>query len=51
VTHIYREPRPRGSLVTREIDDIGGFMTQNGVDSGRPAIVGVQFGFSRWGRL
>jgi hypothetical protein len=25
VTHIYRQPRPRGSLVIREIDDIGGF--------------------------
>jgi hypothetical protein len=28
VTHIYRQPRARGSLVTREIDDIGGFMSK-----------------------
>jgi hypothetical protein len=25
VTHIYRQPRPGGSLVIREIDYIGGF--------------------------
>jgi hypothetical protein len=25
VTHIYRQPRARGSLVTREKDNIGGF--------------------------
>jgi hypothetical protein len=25
VTHIYRQPRARGSLVTKDIEDIGGF--------------------------
>jgi hypothetical protein len=25
VTHIHRQPEPRGSLVIREIDDKGGF--------------------------
>jgi hypothetical protein len=28
VTHIYRQARARGSLVTREIDNIGGFMAK-----------------------
>jgi hypothetical protein len=28
VTHIYRQPRARGSLVTREIDNRGGFMAK-----------------------
>jgi hypothetical protein len=31
VTHIYRQPRHRGSLVTREIDDIGGFKAKMGL--------------------
>jgi hypothetical protein len=35
-------------LVTREIDDMGGFMAQNGVDSGRPALAGGA-SFSRCG--
>jgi hypothetical protein len=28
VTHIYRQPRARGGLVTRKIDNIGGFMAK-----------------------
>jgi hypothetical protein len=49
--HIYRQPQARGSLLTKEIEDIGGFMAKNGVDSGRLSIAGVQSGFGRWGRL
>jgi hypothetical protein len=28
VTYMYRQSRARGSLVTKEIDDIGGFMAK-----------------------
>jgi hypothetical protein len=28
VTHIYRQPRARGSFVTKDIDGIGGFMAK-----------------------
>jgi hypothetical protein len=28
VTYIYRQPRARGILVTKEIDDIGDFMAK-----------------------
>jgi hypothetical protein len=47
VTHIYRQLQPRGSLVIREIDDIGGFKAQNMAGLRRPTIAGVQAGFSR----